>query len=79
MFAKTLNYLSGTPSETSPRRCGSYVKRDICPRRNWRRRLVYNGPTSGGIELGLRNPALRNVARIAHALGVPIADLFPKS
>jgi transcriptional regulator with XRE-family HTH domain len=33
----------------------------------------------GGIELGLRNPALRNVARIARALGVPIADLFPKS
>jgi transcriptional regulator with XRE-family HTH domain len=30
----------------------------------------------GGIELGLRNPSLKNIARIAHALGVPIADLF---
>jgi transcriptional regulator with XRE-family HTH domain len=30
----------------------------------------------GGIELGLRNPSLRNIARIAHALGVPITDLF---
>ena len=32
----------------------------------------------GGIETGLRNPALRNIARIARALGVPIADLFPR-
>jgi transcriptional regulator with XRE-family HTH domain len=30
----------------------------------------------GGIEVGLRNPSLRNVARIAHALGAPLADLF---
>jgi len=30
----------------------------------------------GGIELGLRNPSLRNIARIAHALGVPVRDLF---
>jgi len=32
----------------------------------------------GGIELGLRNPSLRNVARIARALDIPIADLFRK-
>ena len=30
----------------------------------------------GGIELGLRNPSLRNVARIARALDVPIKQLF---
>lgn len=30
----------------------------------------------GGIERGLRNPAVQNVARIAHALGVPISTLF---
>ena len=30
----------------------------------------------GGIERGLRNPAVQNVARIAHALGVPISALF---
>jgi transcriptional regulator with XRE-family HTH domain len=30
----------------------------------------------GGIELGLRNPSLRNIARIAHALGVSVAELF---
>jgi len=30
----------------------------------------------GGIELGLRNPSLRNIARIAQALGVQVADLF---
>lgn len=32
----------------------------------------------GGIELGLRNPSLRNIARIAHALDLPIATLFQK-
>jgi len=32
----------------------------------------------GGIELGLRNPSLRNIARIAHALGVPVAELFQR-
>jgi transcriptional regulator with XRE-family HTH domain len=32
----------------------------------------------GGIELGLRNPSLRNIARIAHALGVAAGDLLPK-
>jgi transcriptional regulator with XRE-family HTH domain len=31
----------------------------------------------GGIELGLRNPSLRNIARIARALDVPIKELFP--
>jgi len=30
----------------------------------------------GGIELGLRNPSLRNIARIAHALEVSIDELF---
>ncbi len=30
----------------------------------------------GGIELGLRNPSLRNIARIARALEVPIRELF---
>ena len=30
----------------------------------------------GGIELGLRNPSLRNIARIARALDVPIKQLF---
>jgi transcriptional regulator with XRE-family HTH domain len=30
----------------------------------------------GGIELGLRNPSLRNIARIARALGVPPDELF---
>jgi transcriptional regulator with XRE-family HTH domain len=30
----------------------------------------------GGIELGLRNPSLKNIARIARALGVPIKELF---
>ncbi|MGN6727865.1 MAG: helix-turn-helix domain-containing protein [Tepidisphaeraceae bacterium] len=29
-----------------------------------------------GIERGRRNPALRNVARIANALGVTLRDLF---
>jgi transcriptional regulator with XRE-family HTH domain len=29
-----------------------------------------------GIERGLRNVSLENVARIANALGVPIGDLF---
>jgi len=33
----------------------------------------------GGIELGLRNPSLRNIARIAHALGIPIRELFSES
>jgi transcriptional regulator with XRE-family HTH domain len=30
----------------------------------------------GGIELGLRNPALENIARLARALRVNIRDLF---
>ncbi len=30
----------------------------------------------GGIERGLRNPTLRNIAKLATALGVPISDLF---
>ena len=33
----------------------------------------------GGIELGLRNPSLRNIARIAKALGISVADLFQKA
>ena len=32
----------------------------------------------GGIELGLRNPSLRNIARIAQALGVPPSDLLQR-
>jgi transcriptional regulator with XRE-family HTH domain len=32
----------------------------------------------GGIELGLRNPSLRNVGRIAQALSVSVSDLFVK-
>lgn len=31
----------------------------------------------GGIERGERNPSLRNVFRIAAALDVAVADLFP--
>ena len=31
-----------------------------------------------GIERGVRNPSLKNIARIATALKVPIATLFPK-
>ncbi|MBI4903691.1 MAG: helix-turn-helix transcriptional regulator [Acidobacteria bacterium] len=31
----------------------------------------------GGIERGLRNVSLWNIARLAHALSVPIAELFP--
>jgi transcriptional regulator with XRE-family HTH domain len=30
----------------------------------------------GGIELGLRNPSLKNIARIARALDVTIVELF---
>ena len=30
----------------------------------------------GGIERGERNPAVRNLARIADALGVKVLDLF---
>jgi len=29
-----------------------------------------------GIESGRRNPSLQNIAKIASALGVPIASLF---
>lgn len=29
-----------------------------------------------GIERGLRNPALRNIRRIAQALGLPVKELF---
>jgi transcriptional regulator with XRE-family HTH domain len=32
----------------------------------------------GGIELGLRNPSIRNVARIAKALEVSMNELFVK-
>ena len=31
----------------------------------------------GGIERGERNPALVNIGRIARALKVPVAELFP--
>jgi transcriptional regulator with XRE-family HTH domain len=31
----------------------------------------------GGIERGERNPALVNIGRIAKALKVPVAELFP--
>jgi len=30
----------------------------------------------GGIERGERNPALKNIAAIAEALGVPVRELF---
>jgi transcriptional regulator with XRE-family HTH domain len=30
----------------------------------------------GGIETARRNPSLRNIIRIALALGVPVKDLF---
>jgi transcriptional regulator with XRE-family HTH domain len=30
----------------------------------------------GGIERGLRNPSLRNIAKLARALGVSLARLF---
>ena len=30
----------------------------------------------GGIETARRNPSLRNIIRLARALGVPIAGLF---
>lgn len=33
----------------------------------------------GGIERGLRNVSLFNVAKFAHAFGVPIAELFTRS
>jgi transcriptional regulator with XRE-family HTH domain len=33
----------------------------------------------GGIERGLRNVSLWNIAKLAHAFGVPIAELFPRS
>lgn len=31
-----------------------------------------------GIERGVRNPSLRNIARLAGALGVPVRDLFSR-
>jgi transcriptional regulator with XRE-family HTH domain len=31
----------------------------------------------GGIERGERNPSLVNIGKIADALGVPVASLFP--
>jgi transcriptional regulator with XRE-family HTH domain len=33
----------------------------------------------GGIERGLRNPALRNLIKISQALGVSMAELFQDS
>jgi transcriptional regulator with XRE-family HTH domain len=30
----------------------------------------------GGIETGRRNPSLKNLWRIAHALGIPLSRLF---
>jgi transcriptional regulator with XRE-family HTH domain len=32
----------------------------------------------GGVERGERNPTLRVIADLAHALRVPIRDLFPE-
>jgi transcriptional regulator with XRE-family HTH domain len=32
----------------------------------------------GGIEVGIRNPSLKNIAAIARALRVSIASLFPE-
>ena len=29
-----------------------------------------------GVEMGVRNPTLQNISRLANALGVPIAELF---
>lgn len=33
----------------------------------------------GGIERGERNPSLRNIGRLADALGVAVRELFPES
>jgi transcriptional regulator with XRE-family HTH domain len=33
----------------------------------------------GGIERALRNISLYNIAKLAHAFGVPIAELFTRS
>jgi transcriptional regulator with XRE-family HTH domain len=33
----------------------------------------------GGIERALRNVSLWNIAKLAHALGVPIAELFRRN
>jgi transcriptional regulator with XRE-family HTH domain len=32
----------------------------------------------GGIERGLRNPSLNNLAKLARALDVPLRELFPE-
>ena len=32
----------------------------------------------GGIERGERNPTLRVISDIAHALGIPVRELFPE-
>lgn len=33
----------------------------------------------GGIERALRNVSLHNIAKLAHAFDVPIAELFPNA
>jgi transcriptional regulator with XRE-family HTH domain len=33
----------------------------------------------GGIERGLRNVSMYNIAKLAHAFGVPIGELFPRN
>jgi hypothetical protein len=67
------------------RRCGSspsesenYARRGLVPRAlggggDLHRTYV------GGIERALRNGSMYNIAKLAHAFGVPIAELFSRS
>jgi transcriptional regulator with XRE-family HTH domain len=57
--------------------------RELRAARNWsQERLAEEADLHrtyvGGIERGLRNVSMYNIAKLAHAFGVPIAELFPK-